>query len=601
MPRRILSLPGLLLITVALAAAAGVATTASVDVADALGQAPSPALAAPVFRPCADVPDPEVECATFTVPIDHGDPQGGAIDLPLVRLPATDPDARLGVLLAHPGGPGGSPRGFVLGEAGQPRFISDALRARFDIIGLEHRGLLGTSLPVRCAVDDPAAGDATPPAETDVATVPAARGATEQDELMLHEVPWLWNNLVGDRPLPTATRAALQATGLDDAERTAAVEAQRQLAAACGANSAAILPHMSTVNVARDMEALRLALGEEQISFMGASYGTVVGATFAELFPDSLRALMLDSSADLRQWHGDPVQFRREQVVGREQVLDEYLNSCLTVGVQACPFGEGDPRGALDRLLVGLDADPIAVDPPGPTPQVTIDDEEVRGFLAAGTLTNADQWPIITAFLTVLEARDIDALSQLLSGGEGGDTPPATPEEVEEALEEEAAAADNFSGVFLSVTCTDADHSPDPAAPVREDRQLAALAPRLGVGIAIASAPCGAWPARALERLDGQDDIVSATPTLLMHALLDTQTPRQWGVALADQVSPSSLVFLDGVAHGVAQSGNGPCAPAVADRYLIDLELPTTGSVCEQDPAASAALPPELRAAPPAG
>jgi pimeloyl-ACP methyl ester carboxylesterase len=185
------------------------------------------------------------QCATAVVPLDYDRPKGKQITLALARLPAANPSRRIGSLFLNPGGPGGSGVDFVL-EAG-PFLYSDEVRARFDLVGFDPRGIMRSS-PLRCY-------------ETIADLWPISFPVTRAEER-------LW------------------------------VRSDRAIARACAERGGPILDHMSTANVARDMDLLRRAVGDRKLTYAGYSYGSYLGATYANLFPGKVRALVVDGVLD---------------------------------------------------------------------------------------------------------------------------------------------------------------------------------------------------------------------------------------------------------------------------------------------------------------
>ncbi len=258
----------------------------------------------------------QFECANAEVPTDYDRPRGGTTTIALTRLPATDPTQRIGTLFVNPGGPGGSGVDFVQGFA--PVFPAE-IRARFDVLGFDPRGV-ARSDPATCF----------PTAEQEAAFL---------DRALLF-------------PLTPAE------------ERRYTIEA-RMLGTACAATSPRRFRHISTANVARDMDLLRQAVGDRRLSYLGLSYGTYLGATYARLFPNRVRALVLDGTIDPREYAGTkdrglPVGARIDQGQGGAEVFGEFLRRCAAVGPTRCSLAAvGDPatvaRQTLDRLKTAPD------------------------------------------------------------------------------------------------------------------------------------------------------------------------------------------------------------------------------------------------------
>src|SRR6266508_3522869 len=245
------------------------------------------------------------ECATLNVPLDYDDPDGETIGVALIRIPATDPDRKIGSLLVNPGGPGASGVDFVRGNG---FFFPDELRERFDIVGFDPRGT-GDTEPIECvrSLDDVLGFDYSP----------------DSDE-----------------------------------ERQALEDGVEEFTAQCEQREGDILSHISSQDTVRDMDRIREAVGDEQLSYLGFSYGTYLGAVYADFFPDKVRAMVLDGAVDPEL---SSLDVNLEQAAGFERSLNAFLDDCA--GDPDCSFyNGGDTQGAYDALVADIDAHPLKAD-----------------------------------------------------------------------------------------------------------------------------------------------------------------------------------------------------------------------------------------------
>ena len=252
---------------------------------------------------------PTAECATVDVPLDYDEPSGASTPLALARIPATDAEHRIGTVFINPGGPGGSGVGFVLGGFGE--FLHENLGGRFDVVGFDPRGI-GASDPLHCF--------------------------DSEDDLF----------------------SFLSATPLFPYERTQYLPFYRHwasLAGRCLGRGEVIAAHMSTADVARDLDLLRRAVGDSALTYLGFSYGTYIGATYANLFPNNIRALAIDGVLDPRLWSSG-WQIRSDRVATQEE-FDEFLRLCRQAGRRLRVRGRQAYRQALGdaRPIAGAQAD----------------------------------------------------------------------------------------------------------------------------------------------------------------------------------------------------------------------------------------------------
>ena len=459
----------------------------------ALTTAASPAGAArdplSAWKPCVE--DRTAQCATLTVPADWSDPYGPSVSVALARRPAADKANRIGTLLINPGGPGGSGVDFALDS---PYFFSPQLRRRFDIVGFDPRGVARSS-PVKCSAALLAAGPSV--------MISTARGYAET------------------------------------------IAYNRRLAADCARRSTPVFGHADTLSVTRDMDAIRTALGEQTISFYGASYGTLLGAQYAERYPSRVRALALDSVMD---HSGDTGAFLEAETAAAQDSFDEFAAWCARS--TDCALHGRDVRavwaGLLNRARRGTLHDPF-----DPAHRMSVYD--LLG-VAFGSFYDP-QWHSLAYYL-----KEASATTRARRTREA------------------------FTDVEYSFPAVFCDDWALPLAgwPDVRDR-LAALAagnPDMPVSpLALTSvAGCLGWP---LPPDNPQRTLAPARtgPVLLINARHDPATPYAWARDVAAQLGPkASLVTYEGWGHTVY--GRSDCVTAAVDRYLLTVRPPAAGASC---------------------
>jgi pimeloyl-ACP methyl ester carboxylesterase len=481
----------------------------------------SAAAAAPVpvldWQPCAEPGQQGFDCATAQVPLDYGDPQGATIDLAVIRHRATDPANRLGALFFNPGGPGGS------GTESLPAWLELfplAVRARFDLISWDPRGI-GASTAVQCF-------------------------ATPEEGLEF---------LAG---LPAGFPVG-------QAEADAWILGYAHFGQLCAQRNGDLLAHVSTADTARDLDLLRRAVGDPHLSYLGTSYGTFLGATYANLFPDRVRAMVLDGNVHPVAWTngGDDDAFlstalRIETDLGSAKTLQAFLRLCGEAGADRCAFADDSAEATqakFETLLQRLRTQPIPF--------------EGRPLTYAALVSG------MADFLFVVEpgfgfpgwAFAAQLLETLWNGGSGG-TPPARSYQ--------------FPEQQYAVQCAE---SPNPRKP-RVFRVLAAYAfaraGDVGPNWSWADEPCASWPATAAERYAGPWDRRTAHPILVIGNTFDPSTPYQGSIAMAHALARARLLTVDGYGHTVLLNPSA-CASRYVSDYLVDGTLPPEGTVCPQD------------------
>lgn len=444
------------------------------------------------------------QCASATVPLDYDKPRTRTIDIALIRRPALDQANRIGSLFANPGGPGLSGVDFVR-ETPPPAF---QLLARFDIVGFDPRGR-----------------GASRPAVLDCGRDPS------------YAIPM---------PRPTATDEKTFLTQALDFTRK------------CRSLNGDILPHLSTANVARDVDLLRAAVGDDRLNYIGQSYGAVIGATYASLFPGRTRAMVLDSPIDVQGYYGNPIRQWREHAAGLEQTLDRFLNACAG-SRGACRFGDGNPAAALERLLERLDRQPAPSS--DPADHRTVSGDLVRRVLEDALRTRA-RWPALAAALAEVVAGDGRSMLHLADRIPGG------------------VEADDFTVAVLAVDQRYRHR------PVLEYFKLAERSynefPHFWFLSGYWDLVRAVWPVEDRDAFRGRiRNPRDAAPILIIGMTHDPATPFVQAQRLTADLGNARLLTFEADGHGAATTFD-PCVLDAVVRYMSDGALPPEGSVCVQ-------------------
>jgi pimeloyl-ACP methyl ester carboxylesterase len=442
-----------------------------------------------------------LECGYLDVPIDYDDPAVGTTSIYMVRHLALDPDARIGTLLVNPGGPGFG--GSWLAESAD-QIYSTAILDHFDVLGFDPRGT-GMSDPAIDCTDDYdyffAGGDITP-----------------------------------DTP----------------EEKAEIVDSTKEFTEACFAQSGNILPYVGTNNVARDMDSIRLALGEEKISYFGFSYGSELGATWATLFPDTVRAAVLDGAADP---NADSIEGVLQQNRGFEAALSTFLQQCSENTLCAF-YNDGAAADAFDALMNRLDENPI--------PTTTGRPDLTRGMAITGVVQamyDDAYWPELESALADAAAGDGNGLLSLFD---------------EYFQRQPDGTYTNDLEAFLNILCAD-----DPTRlSIEEADQYVAqyneAGPRLSPGTT-GDYTCTFWP----EALDPRVDITGAGagPILVIGTTGDPATPLDSTRRMATTLEDGRLLVATANQH--IGYNTSLCVNDAVDAYLVDLEAPEEEITCE--------------------
>ncbi len=446
----------------------------------------------------------EFQCTTVEVPLDYDAPDGEVIELAVLRLPATGGD-RIGSLLVNPGGPGVS--GTEYARSGP---VNEGVAERFDIVGFDPRGV-GDSAPIDC-LDDAALDD------------------------------------------------FLETDGSPDnaAEITQLQEQVAAFVAGCTDRSAEMLPHVGTADVARDLDVLRSVLGDPLLNYRGASYGSEIGAAYAELFPDRVGRLVLDGPVD-PTLTGE--QFLLGQARGVERALTAYLQSCAAE--EDCPLGESgaEARSTLTDLLAVIDAAPLPTeDDDRPLTQSLA----VLGIVVPLYLNPDEGYLLLDLAFERALAGDGTALLFL----------------ADEYLKRNSDGTfrGNLHEVFSAVNCIDRPFAMAIEEIVAGVTAFEDASPILGPSLAWGGLVCADWPVPPAE--PAPVTATGANPILVVGTTGDMATPYEWAQALAAQLESAVLLTYEGGSHTAYRRGSD-CIDAAVDDYLIDGTVPEDGLRCQ--------------------
>ena len=440
------------------------------------------------------------QCGDLEVPLDYDHPDGRKISLAVIRVPARDKAHRIGSLLLNPGGPGESGIEFLRGDVAS---LSN-LNRRFDLVTWDPRGV-AESTPITC-IDGP-----------------------QEDEYLALD------------------------TVLDDTEeKQAAIKAAKDFADGCQKRSGDLLPFMDSVSTARDMDQIRIAVGDDKLTYLGFSYGTYIGQWYAHFFPDRVRALSLDGVVDPTVSANDGLL---AQVGGFEQNLQAFLKDCKARS--SCGYGRsGDPGTKLTALMNRLDKTPLKVGRRELTRALAM-----TGLLVS--LYDESLWRYLDQALTGAENRDgriflllADAYNHRNSDG---------------------TYSNLFNGAYHSTYCLDYTVPTDIAAYDALGPAYSRASPLFGPWSQYANLQCAFWPVKP-KHGQGPITVTGAPPILLVGGTNDPATPYSEAQSVNRQIQGSVLLTREGNGHTSYDSS--ACAHAAEDAYLISLTLPAAGTVC---------------------
>lgn len=453
-----------------------------------------------VWEPCEET----FTCATIEVPMNYANPDGETLEIEAIRLAASGSDP-MGSLLINPGGPGASGYDAVLNNAAG--ISTERLRGSYDLIGFDPRGVKRSS-PVECLSDD------------------------ERDKFRAEMFD-----------LETKQ-------GLSKA-RTAVANYASQ----CADNTGQKLEHVDTESSARDMDIIRAVAGEDKLNYLGFSYGTSLGATYAEIFPANVGRMVLDGGIDQTLTSSEIVL---GQAKGFERTLHAYAKSCLEQ--PSCPLS-GTPDEAVEQirsLIESVEQSPMTAE----NGRTVTSGLFVSGLILP--LYNDRNWPSLTA---ALEA-----------AFKGNPSPMLHLADISATRQEDGSYSSNASAAFTSVNCLDYPMNLGLEEMRANAEQLDEASPTLGRFLAYGALTCNAWP---YDAEDGPStvDASGANPIVVVGTTGDPATPYDWSVALAEQLESGVLLSWEGQGH-TAYGRSNDCIANAVDDYFIEGTVPKDGTRC---------------------
>jgi len=452
---------------------------------------PTASGAALAWRPCPDNAV-NVECATLQVPLDYARPEAATIEIALARVPAVPTVRRLGTLMFMPGGPGGSGVQLMKGLA---QVEDPGVLGGFDAVGFDPRGV-GDSEPISCLPDGRLdvyhAADITPDSRFEAGRL---------------------------------------------------VDLYQEFAEGCARRNPQLLGHVDTVSVARDMDRIRVALGERRLNFLGFSYGSHLGTTYAELFPDRIRTMAIDGILD----HSLALDEIAVSSAGAfERVFGRFAQWCRQTA--ECPMAGRDTREVYDRVIARAERRPL------PAGARVVHESDIHRVML-GRLGTPEAWPTLAAAIASAANGDgsvfRELADQITSRAPDGTYGPS------HGIERGGLACLDWPSV--------ARGAGDVAAIAARARRVA---PRLGPAFVWDLVPqCISWPRPTVNpphRLDIDDD---APPILLVAGRHDPNDPYAWALSVARQIPRG--VLLTSLADGHVAYFRSPCVQAYVDTYLV--------------------------------
>jgi pimeloyl-ACP methyl ester carboxylesterase len=491
--------------------------------------AASPAVAHPPHAALDWVACPDAvgwQCATFVAPKDYGNPGAGFVKIAVTRLPAQDQAHRIGAMFINYGGPGGTAVDTTQAIGAD---LFGAVNDRFDLVAFDPRGV-GQSTP---AIDCKA----------------------NQETQGIYSEPF---------------------TTPDNLDVAALIAKDRAYVQRCVSLNRGILPYVSTANVARDMDGIRAAMGDRKLNYFGFSYGTFLGATYASLFPNNYRSMVLDGPVDANAYINNPSGELREQSAGFEREFGRFFQACA-VYQSFCQFGGDDPWAAFDKLVSDANATPIPAG--GADPRAVNGDD----IIAAATIAMYSKfsWPDLAVALSQGQQGDGTVLRELADEFFGRN-PDGT--------------YDPASDRYFTIGAVEQTYTPNLQTYIDAGDNSWGMFDHAWWNTGYVELNYGLWPIHAHDSFHGPFRASASAPKVLVVATTyDPATPFRGAKRLVKTLGNAELLTMIGDGH-TAFGGNSPCIDSAVVSEIETLALPPVGTVCQQDvpfvpPPAPAAAP----------
>ncbi len=452
-----------------------------------------------VWEPCEN----GFQCAKITVPMDYAKPDGDTIQIAALRAPSTG--KKTGSLLVNPGGPGGSGYDFVKDAAGT--HFSQSVRASYDLVGFDPRGVK-RSAPVTCLTD-------------------AERDASRAKDYALDT----------------------------DAGLAAALADNKVIAEQCAEKTGPVLGHVDTVSAAKDLDVLRAVVNDAKLNYLGYSYGTFLGSTYASLFPDNVGRMVLDGALDPSISNEE---LTSGQAVAFEKAIRAYVASCQQES--SCPL-TGNVDSGVQQIRDIINAVQA-------TPRLAKDGRVVNATMfVSGLITplyNDQSWPALTQALEAATTGDVSLMLRLADLGADRGT--------------DGKYTSNSTFAFGAINCLDYPMVSDTAAMRAEQQRLMQASPTLGYFFAYGGTNCLDWPYKNL-RTPAPVEYTGEAPIVVVGTTGDPATPVEWAASLRKQLGNASLLTWQGEGHTAYGRANS-CLEDAVDKYLLDGTLPADNTVC---------------------